>query len=156
MPDIGIFISITLINSLIKMTLISPIVLDMGAKYTGVYLTQYQAGEALEQAVKSGSVIMHTDNIQYSQAERTARRHQTRTAKRRKMAKRLLWLILEKHYQLPKASLTKLQVEAINSLLNRRSFTYLSEDVDEALLTQTPSNPFAEYFKGKESQCFLT
>lgn len=128
------------------MTLISPIVLDMGSKYTGVYLTQYHAGEALEQAVKSGSVIMHTDNIQYSQAERTARRHQTRAAKRRKLAKRLLWLILEKYYQFPRASLTTLQVEAINSLLNRRGFTYLSEDVDEALLAQTSSNPFAEYF----------
>ncbi|CAM3144302.1 type II-B CRISPR-associated RNA-guided endonuclease Cas9/Csx12 [Vibrio rarus] len=128
------------------MTLISPIVLDMGSKYTGVYLTQYQAGEALEQAVKSGSVVMHTDNIQYSQAERTARRHQTRAAKRRKMAKRLLWLILEKHYQLPQSLLTKLQVEAINSLLNRRGFTYLSEDVDEALLARTSSNPFAESF----------
>lgn len=128
------------------MTLISPIALDMGAKYTGVYLTQYLAGEALELAVKSGSVVMHTDNIQYSQVERTARRHQTRAAKRRKMAKRLLWLILEKHYQLPQSSLTKLQVEAINSLLKRRGFTYLSEDVDEALLAQTSSNPFAEYF----------
>ncbi|WP_419243521.1 hypothetical protein [Photobacterium leiognathi] len=128
------------------MTLISPIALDMGAKYTGVYLTQYQAGESLELAVKSGSVVMHTDNIQYSQAERTARRHQTRASKRRKMAKRLLWLILEKHYQLPQSSLTKLQVDAINSLLKRRGFTYLSEDVDEALLAQTASNPFAEYF----------
>ncbi|PMM39818.1 hypothetical protein [Vibrio splendidus] len=128
------------------MTLISPIALDMGAKYTGVYLTQYHAGEALEQAVKSGSVVMHTDNIQYSQAERTTRRHQTRAGKRRKMAKRLLWLILEKHYQQPQSSLTKLQVDAINSLLNRRGFTYLSEDVDEALLAQTSSNPLAEYF----------
>lgn len=121
----------------------------MGAKYTGVYLTQYQAGETLEQAVKSGFVVMNTDKVQYSQVGRTVKRHQTRTAKRRKMAKRLLWLILDKHYQIPKSSLTKEQADAVNSLLNRRGFTHLSEGVDEALLSQTSSSSFSQYFTAK-------
>lgn len=126
--------------------IISPIAIDMGAKYTGVYLTQYEQGDVLENANPEGLVVMHTENMQYSQVDRTQRRHQTRTAKRRKMAKRLLWLVLAEHYNLSFKNCDVKEREAINSLLNRRGFTYLSEDVDEALLQEIDSSAFHLYF----------
>ncbi|WED21081.1 type II-B CRISPR-associated RNA-guided endonuclease Cas9/Csx12 [Vibrio sp. JC009] len=128
------------------MKTISPIALDMGAKYTGVYLSQYQQGDTPECAEKTGMVVMHSDAMTYSQVDRTARRHQSRTAKRRKMAKRLLWLLLDKCYQIQFHSLGRTEREAINSLLNRRGFTYLSENVDEALLAVLPAEPYALYY----------
>ena len=128
------------------MKTISPIAIDMGAKYTGIYLSQYFQGETLEGASPQGLVVMHSENLQYSQADRTARRHQTRAAKRKKMAKRLLWVILKEQYQLPFDGFSRIERDAINSLLNRRGFTYLSEDVDEALLQEMTAFPFHQYF----------
>lgn len=132
-----------------EVSMISPIAIDLGSKYTGIFLAQYQAGEALEGKMAIGHVVMHSDNIQYSQAKRTTKRHQIRGAKRRKLAKRLLWVIFENHYQLSQASFSTLEIEAINSLLNRRGFTYLTENVDEASLLETSSTPFNQYFSDK-------
>lgn len=136
----------------IKMKIISPIALDMGAKYTGVYLPQYPAGTSLESAYIESAVVMHTDKIEYSQATRTAKRHHSRTSKRRKLAKRLFGLVMKHHYQVPFSSLTKIQQDAMNSLLNRRGFTYLSEDVDEHTLINAPTSLFLSLLEGLPDQ----
>lgn len=126
---------------------VSPIAIDLGAKYTGVLLPHYQAGEDVTETDLSGLLVVNTDKMTWSQQPRRQKRHQTRGYKRRKMAKRLLWLILEHEYGVTRDSLPKETVAFLNGLMNRRGFTYLSEDLDEAAL-QVPVAAVAELSGG--------
>lgn len=78
--------------------IISPIAIDLGAKYTGVVLPQYEAGEDVTETSPSGLLVVNTDRMTWSQQPRRQKRHQMRGYKRRKLAKKPLWLILEKEY----------------------------------------------------------
>lgn len=121
---------------------ISPIAIDLGAKYTGVLLPQYQAGEDVTETQISGLLVVNTDKMTWSQQPRRQKRHQMRGFKRRKMAKRLLWLILEHEFDLKRENLPGEAVSLINGLMNRRGFTYLSEEIDETCL-QVPARAIA-------------
>jgi len=107
----------------------SPISIDLGAISTGLYLYHEQQG-IIE---KEGHTIINDSSVTWSMANRTAVRHHQRNLKRRKMAKRLLFLLLN-------ANLDKAQAELLSGLLNRRGFTFLSEgsdslkDIDEYVL----------------------
>lgn len=126
---------------------VSPIAIDLGAKYTGVLLPHYEAGEDVTDTDLTGLLIVNTDKMTWSQQPRRQKRHQMRGYKRRKMAKRLLWLILECEYGLKRDDLPGEAVAFINGLMNRRGFTYLSEDLDEAAL-QVPVAALAELSGG--------
>ena len=129
---------------------ISPIAIDMGAKNTGVYLNHFEPGEdPTENGNSAGkTVVLDGQNITLSQADRTAKRHQIRTGKRRKLAKRLLLVILEQGYNL---QLDSTQRKLLMGLLNRRGYTYLAEGLNEELVKQ----PFvAEYFVEKHADFF--
>ncbi|HOR43391.1 MAG TPA: type II-B CRISPR-associated RNA-guided endonuclease Cas9/Csx12, partial [Spirochaetota bacterium] len=103
--------------------LICPIAIDLGAKNTGIV-----SGSITDKAEFSfkGAVISVDDKTSWSMTDRTARRHQRRGIKRRKMAKRLFWLILLHEYEIKYKNLTVRQQEAFNGLFNRRGFTFAS------------------------------
>jgi len=129
-----------------KVHVISPIAIDMGAKNTGIYLNHFEEGEdptTSHNAVGS-TLVIDSNSITWSQEQRTTKRHQVRTSKRRKLAKRLLHLILQQHYGL---NLAQGQIAFLNGLLNRRGYTYLVEELDEALVKQPHvANYFCQQF----------
>jgi hypothetical protein len=119
----------------------SPIALDMGAKSTGIVLSHY-ASDNQEPPLTTGHVISITPgDLTFGQKKRTQKRHQTRGYKRRKMAKRLLWAILKNEYKLdpylavPSSDVKKF-IAFINGLLNRRGFSYFSEEIDASDIAQ--------------------
>ena len=108
------------------MMVISPICIDLGAKNTGLYLSHYNEGEdpTNDQIDKDGKVIViDGDKITWSQQGRTSKRHQVRGSKRRKLAKRLLQVILKYGYSIDCSALEKPLYEFIQGLLNNRGFT---------------------------------
>ncbi len=77
---------------------ISPVAIDLGAKNTGLLLTQYAEGGALtREHSKAVTLVMPEEGgkMTWSQQARTATRHRLRSNKRRKMAKRLLKLSVQ-------------------------------------------------------------
>ncbi|KAF1082305.1 MAG: hypothetical protein GQF41_1026 [Candidatus Rifleibacterium amylolyticum] len=115
-------------------TCLSSVAIDLGAINTGIYLFQMVDGE-LSSADKKGVLIrLDPDKIKLSQVTRRARRHQRRCYARRKLAKRLLKIILEHKFNAPYDKLPNNTVEFINGLMNRRGYTFLGFDeldVDE-------------------------
>ena len=118
---------------------VSPIAIDLGAKNTGVYFAHYPKGISSlndENFKKSGKVYrLEKDSYSLLMANRTAKRHQKRGYDRRQMAKRLLKLIWEKHFDL---TWDKYVQQSLSFLLNRRGFTFLTEDYDSERLGQFP------------------
>ncbi|KAF3978400.1 MAG: hypothetical protein HFP77_02075, partial [Methylococcales symbiont of Iophon sp. n. MRB-2018] len=100
--------------------IISPIAIDMGAKNTGVYLNHFEQGEdPTTSGNKQGkTIVIDSASITWSQADRTGKRHQIRTSKRRKLSKRLLKLILDEYDIKP----NQVQNEYLSGLLNRRGY----------------------------------
>ncbi|CAB5506478.1 type II-B CRISPR-associated RNA-guided endonuclease Cas9/Csx12 [Bathymodiolus thermophilus thioautotrophic gill symbiont] len=129
--------------------IISPIAIDMGAKNTGVYLNHFEQGEdpTTSGNIQGKTIVIDSANITWSQADRTQKRHQIRTSKRRKLAKRLLALVLNECGIKPDLE----QQQYLNGLLNRRGYTYLVEGLDENLIKQ---DFVAEYFVEKYSKFF--
>ncbi len=116
--------------------LISPIALDMGASNTGVYYAKYASGASFEKIEKQGEVLVYEkDKYTPLLKERTANRHARRCSQRRKFAKRLVHVILEKYFDFP----AKEHSQAISFFLNRRGFTFLQEDYSKEHLEHLPS-----------------
>ena len=116
--------------------IISPIAIDMGAKNTGVYLNHFVQGEdpTTSGNIAGKTIVIDSSSITWSQVSRTQKRHQVRNNKRRKLAKRLLKLILEKEYDVnpdPKQS------EYLNGLLNRRGYNRIETTEEQAEILQT-------------------
>ncbi|MCX7997795.1 MAG: hypothetical protein N3A69_02425 [Leptospiraceae bacterium] len=129
------------------MPYISPIAIDMGAKNTGVYFTHYPQGEEpLSTQGKTFSLQVGEKTYILSLKNRLANRHRMRAQKRRKLAKRLFFLILKEKYGLREE---KTPVwDFIRGLLNRRGFTFLTEE-QEASKDDTPPRvdwEIARYF----------
>ena len=74
-------------------------------------------------------------------AKRTASRHQRRGYDRRRMAKRLFRLIWEKHFNLP---WSKEVQQTVSFLLNRRGFSFLTEEYDADVLSSFPKEAYKE------------
>ncbi len=113
--------------------LVSPIAIDLGAKNTGVYYAHYQAGTKLSAIKKEGEVLewgKYTSLLK----DRTANRHIRRNYQRRKLAKRLLYLILENYFQFP----VKNHIQALGFFMNRRGFNRLEANYSEKLLNELP------------------
>lgn len=120
---------------------ISPVAIDLGAKHTGVFLAHYESGTDPAKGVRAGTLIAAPDGgKQWSQRDRTSKRHQRRSYKRAKLAKRLLRLILSDVYKLDlerPIGPNQTAEDWFNSLLNNRGYTYLSEEIDHELLDRT-------------------
>lgn len=94
--------------------------IDMGAKYNGIFIVKSDDSKIIEKSAKC--IVIDKNSINFSKVSRRANRHKVRNIKRRKLAKRLLWEILDKE------NYTKEQQESIQGLLNNRGYTYLSSD----------------------------
>ena len=125
-----------------KYKYISPIAIDLGAKNTGVYFAHYKAGSGIDDIEKAGTVYqLVKDGYTLLMAERTAVRHQRRGYARRKMVKRLFRLIWCKYFQLP---WDKDVQQTTSFLLNRRGFSFLTEEYDAGELSTFPEEVYNE------------
>ncbi len=125
-----------------KSDFISPVSIDLGAKNTGVYFAHYPADCSLDSSdfKKSGKVYqLGKDKYTLLMAGRTAARHRRRGYDRRQMVKRLFKLIWEKHLKLPWDKDTQ---QTISFLLNRRGFTFLTEEYDSEILSRVPQEVY--------------
>ncbi|MBQ9431088.1 MAG: hypothetical protein IJU44_06005 [Kiritimatiellae bacterium] len=119
------------------MKLFSPIAFDMGAVNTGIVMTQFCEGEETHYHPVTGATLSITHNdLTLGYKSRTQKRHQIRGYKRRKMAKRLLWTILKNRFGLDAwlaeaAPEKKAFVAVVNGILNRRGFTFYTENTSE-------------------------
>jgi hypothetical protein len=134
------------------------IAIDMGAKNTGVFVVKSKNDKIVEK--KAFTVILGKNALNFSKISRRNNRHRVRNQKRRKLAKRLLWEILDKN------SFDNKQIESIQGLLNRRGYIFLSSDLefeiddklldffenDEELRSFTSKNEFLEYFSELEDE----
>ena len=121
-------------------SIISPISIDLGAKNTGVYFAHYEEGASLENIEKEGKVYqLEKDKYTLLMEKRTAARHQRRGYDRRQMVKRLFKLIWEKHFKL---EWNKDVQQTISFLLNRRGFTFLTEEYHAKMLSQFPKKAY--------------
>ena len=123
-------------------TMISPIAIDLGAKYTGVHTMHYHEGEDPRHSpLNSGYVLLlDDDNLQLSQQGRTQVRHQSRNFDRRKLAKRLLITILRDVYSVNPFTWPEKDREFLLGLLNRRGFNRFD---DESLSEPPTCSPLA-------------
>ena len=122
-----------------KNRVISPIAIDLGAKYTGAFFAHYEEGSTLDKINPQGKVYqLDKDKHTYLMQSRTARRHQKRGYDRRQMAKRLLKLIWEQELKLPPWDENKDIQQTISFLMNRRGFSYLAEQYDPDALRDMP------------------
>ena len=121
-----------------KKQFISPISVDLGAKNTGVYFAHYEAGSALDEIQNKKGKVYQLEKDKYTllMQNRTANRHQKRGFDRRQMVKRLFKLIWTKHFKL---EWNKDIQQTISFLLNRRGFTFLTEEYDPEVLKEFPS-----------------
>ena len=125
-----------------KKDIISPVAIDLGANNTGVYSAHYASGSSLDEIDKEGRVYhLERDSYTLLMARRTASRHQRRGYDRRRMAKRLFRLVWEKHFGLP---WNKEVQQTISFLLNRRGFSFLTEEHDAEVLSSFPQEVYDE------------
>lgn len=112
---------------------IAPIAVDFGAKHTGVYYAHYPSGSQLADINKHGEVLTY-DKYTVLLRDRTASRHTRRNYDRRKMAKRLLRLVLVNHFDFPADEHT----QALGWLLNRRGYNRLEQELNPDYLESFP------------------
>ncbi len=123
---------------------ISPIAIDLGAKNTGVYFAHYEAGSSLDALQKEGAKegkVYQLEKGSYTllMVNRTAKRHQRRCFNRRQMAKRLFKLIWCEKFRLP---WDKDVQQTISFLMNRRGFSFLTEEYDAEVLSRFPQEAY--------------
>ena len=123
-----------------KNSIISPISIDLGAKNTGVYFAHYSAGSSLEDIEKEGKVYqLDKDKYTLMMVNRTVTRHRRRGYKRRQMVKRLFRLIWREEFGLEWNDDIQ---QTVSFLLNRRGFSFLTEEYNAEDLKQFPKEAF--------------
>lgn len=124
-----------------------PISIDLGAVYTGVLSAVYSAGESVQESpVKGACFFVNTKEIQLSQRNRLMKRHQRRVGKRKKQARRLLFLILQEALDI--RDIPAREQAFVRGLLKRRGFTYAAEELSEADLSGIEAEILREFFPG--------
>ncbi|GAB4438665.1 MAG: hypothetical protein OHK0011_21400 [Turneriella sp.] len=105
---------------------VSPLAIDLGAMNTGVVLAHGKINDAPHTYARRGLTLVFPETgLELSQKKRLAKRHQRRGFKRRRLAKRLLQLILKQSYKSSEeASFSDFQ--RLRTFLNRRGYTYLT------------------------------
>ncbi len=141
-----------------KMEIIAPLAIDFGAANSGVVSYTYSSGNLLNEpdTVKKG-YLFKVGDIQFSQRNRLARRHQRRGIKRRQMARRLIFLILKDYFKIDE--IKPETAVFIQSLIRRRGFTYLTEELDESVIKNADPEflyaEFPEIFSKKSGESVL-
>lgn len=115
---------------------VAPIALDLGATHTGVYRAIYPRGTAItEIPEKRGEVLkLSPDKYTFLMRDRTAKRHMRRCIDRKKLAKRLLNVVLRDYFGFPAEE----HDQALGFLLNRRGYTRLEETLHLDALDDFP------------------
>jgi len=113
--------------------------IDMGAKYNGIFVAKIDGNQIVNKKAKC--IVIDKNSINFSKVGRRANRHKVRNIKRRKLAKRLLWEILDRDY------FTKEQQELIQGLLNNRGYTYLSTSSEFESLQEESVEFIKVYFE---------
>ena len=117
-----------------------PSPLTLAPKIPGFTLPITRKALRLRNIEKEGKVYqLEKDKYTLLMAKRTAARHQRRGYDRRQMVKRLFKLIWEKHFKL---EWDKDVQQTISFLLNRRGFTFLTEEYDAEILSRFPKEAF--------------
>ena len=120
--------------------LISPIAIDLGTRNSGIVHLSYEVlNNKLEINSSKGELIqIDIKNKIWSQASRRITRHRIRNYKRRKLAKRLLIVILENHFRIKIKDLNFREKDALFGLLKRRGYTFFEpkKNPNEELLNQ--------------------
>ncbi len=122
--------------------IVAPIAVDVGASHFGVFRACYPRGTRFSDiAIKKGEVL-EFDNTRYTflMTARTAARHQRRSFDRRRLAKRLVFLILKEYFHFPASEHT----QALGYLMNRRGFSFLQGEYDKAALADFPEELWIE------------
>ncbi len=115
---------------------IAPAALDLGAINTGIYRAIYPRGTCID-AIKQRfgeTLILDRNDYQLLMSDRTAKRHMRRGFDRRKMAKRLLFVILKDYFDFPAQD----HAQALGFFINRRGFTRLEESYEAQLFERMP------------------
>lgn len=117
------------------------IALDLGAKYTGIFLTHHRSGDPLRASdTQACTLVMPSDGdgILYSSQSRRAARHRMRGHKRFALARKLLFTIVDHRFAKLGMSLTGAEVrtvhEALSALLKRRGYSRIDANVDLTVL----------------------
>lgn len=137
---------------------ISPIALDLGARYTGVFTAEYTPGELPENQTNAYTLSLPEEDgrMTWSQVNRTATRHRIRSNKRRKYAKRLLQqalrqLLAEHQLDLSGAEWERLW-QASSGLMNRRGYNRIETEEDLTPLSEVDpdmvSTMLPDFFHG--------
>ena len=131
--------------------IVSPVAIDLGAKYTGILFSQYDEGEAISARHNQAMTLVMPEEggkMTWSQTSRTATRHRLRCNKRRKLAKRLLRLAVSALLDTKNILLTgdewERAWEALCGLLNRRGYNRLETEFDEDALHVCEPDWFAD------------
>ena len=124
--------------------IISPIAIDFGAKYTGVYYACYERDTKLSEIRSKGEIrgeVLEWDKDYTAMLkERTAARHARRNYQRTKLAKRLLILILENYFGFA----AEKHHQALGYFMNRRGFNRLEPEYSEEYLNAFPEEIWGE------------
>ncbi len=126
--------------------ILSPIAIDLGGKYTGLFMAHYEQGEDPAHSHREALILclpQEGSDMVWSQRPRTQRRHLVRNNKRRKLARRLLSLLLVHALNLqPNPE----QWNRLNGYLKRRGYNRLQVELDLQPLDGCPPDWFAEQF----------
>lgn len=129
---------------------ISTISLDLGARHTGVFLSHYESGTDLAHGHHQAITLVIPENgngITWSQVSRTQARHRVRNYKRRKMAKRLLRVLIEEGLG---HRLQAKEWNALSALLNRRGYNRVQAEIDietfDRIEPDWHADTFPDYF----------
>lgn len=128
---------------------VSTINIDLGARYTGVYVNTYEYGEFPSSGIGVTLCLPEEGGrMTWSQSGRTSTRHRIRSNKRRKQAKRLMKLLIKELLINNKIQLrneTWLNLwEATKGVLNRRGYNRIEAEVDLSYLENVDASLLSE------------
>lgn len=132
----------------------STIAFDLGGRCTGLFLVNHKQGEKPQaQHAYAATLVLpqEDDQFKYSTRNRTAVRHRVRSAKRFKLARRLVAQVIgaltEKKGDEIDAIENRRRAQAVSSLLRKRGFTRMEGDteVDLSVLETIEPALFAEH-----------
>lgn len=126
-------------------TFVHPISLDLGAKTTGVYAAFYPEQTVLEaetsitkKAFIAEALDPKNKGYQLLQNGRTQKRHALRNNTRKRQAKRLIALIMQKSFGFD----SKKHDLALRSLINRRGYSYLDSSLKGDSINEMDESAF--------------
>lgn len=133
--------------------IISPLAIKLGGRYTGLFSVHYEVGSPEQKDARMAVVTLPEDDskMTWLQKGRTANRHRVRSIKRRKLAKRLLQVVVAEAIKRP---LGASEISALRGLMNRRGYNRLEVEVDASVFENAPLEMFAsllpDYFNDHE------